>query len=265
MCTIVAGFGKTLSPLNQARLISLFPCVSPCTTRLARNMGRSLLMEALASPRGYEKLPDLSPVVQLLSPPVGSGAHFDVAGNADKEGYHDELTSRVSLLSRVLSDIPEYTSLEVQAAKEQAAKEKALKEAGATPADEAQQGEHQDGEKEKEEQASIIEQVRTQLEMLHGKIGETPPFVCPKLYSRHFSGYPCRAPRPFAREGSHTAIEPARALPAHRRSEVRLQVRQVSDHQCLFPCSLLKYRASVYATSYIASSLCSRQVSLALG
>ncbi|EIW62887.1 uncharacterized protein TRAVEDRAFT_69101 [Trametes versicolor FP-101664 SS1] len=173
LCTMIAGFGKTLSPLNQARLISLLPCVSPCTTRLARNVGRSLLMEAPASPRGYEKLPDLSPVVQLLSPAVGSGAYFDVAGNADKEGYHDELTSRVSLLSRVLSDIPEYTSLEVQAAKEQAAKEKAHKDAGAPPAGEAEQGEHQDGEKEKEEQASIIEQVRTQLEMLHGKIVDT--------------------------------------------------------------------------------------------
>lgn len=184
---MIAGFGKTLSPLNQARLISLFPCVSPCTIRLARNVGRSLLMEGPASPRSYEKLPDLSPVVQLLSPAVGSGAHFDVAGNADKEGYHDELTSRVSLLSRVLSDIPEYTSLEVQAAKEQAAKEKALKDAGVAPASQAQQGEHQDGEKEKEEQASIIEQVRTQLEMLHGKIGESLPFVCPKPYSRHLT------------------------------------------------------------------------------
>lgn len=184
---MIAGFGKTLSPLNQARLISLFPCVSPCTIRLARNVGRSLLMEGPASPRSYEKLPDLSPVVQLLSPAVGSGAHFDVAGNADKEGYHDELTSRVSLLSRVLSDIPEYTSLEVQAAKEQAAKEKALKEAGAAPAGEVQQGEPQDGEKEKEEQASIIEQVRTQLEMLHGKIGESLPFVCPKPYSPQLS------------------------------------------------------------------------------
>lgn len=164
LCEMVVRFGKPQSPPNQARLISLFPCSSPVTTRMARNISRSLLMDNASSSRGYGKLPDLSPVVDLLSPPVGSGAHFDVHGNTDKEGFYDALASRVTLLSRVLSDIDEYTSLEVQAAKEKASKRK---EHG------VQDGAEQNGEKGKEEEPpSIIEQIRTQLEMLHGRIGE---------------------------------------------------------------------------------------------
>ncbi|KAI0829804.1 hypothetical protein BC628DRAFT_1358852 [Trametes gibbosa] len=162
---MVVAFGKTLSPINQARLISLFPCVSSSTTRMARNIARILLIDGPSILRSYEKLPNLSPVVDLLTPPVGSGAYFDVMGNADKDGYHDDLTCRVSLLGRVLSDIDEYTLLEVQAAKEKAASGKERL---------ALVGEEKAEDKENDEEPpSIIEQVRTQLELLHGRIVDT--------------------------------------------------------------------------------------------
>ena len=63
----------------------------------------------------------------------------------------------------VLSDIDEYTLLEVQAAKEKAASGKERL---------ALVGEEKAEDKENDEEPpSIIEQVRTQLELLHGRIG----------------------------------------------------------------------------------------------
>lgn len=81
-------------------------------------------------------------------------------GNADKEGYHDDLACRVSLLSLVLSDIDEYTLLEVQAAKS-----KATRENGRLAQEDTEKNEKD------EDQLSVIEQVRMQLELLHGRIG----------------------------------------------------------------------------------------------
>ncbi|KAH9858942.1 hypothetical protein C2E23DRAFT_880347 [Lenzites betulinus] len=162
LCGMIVAFGMTISPLNQSRLISLFPCISPSTTRMARNVARSLLTGGSTSPRTYEKLPSLAPIVELLAPPVGSLQHFDVMGNADKEGYHDDLACRVSLLSLVLSDIDEYTLLEVQAAKS-----KATRENGRLAQEDTEKTEKD------EDQSSVIEQVRMQLELLHGRIVDT--------------------------------------------------------------------------------------------
>ncbi|KAI8993907.1 hypothetical protein BD414DRAFT_527870 [Trametes punicea] len=169
LCEKVVAFGKTLSPLNQERLISLFPCTSRSTTRLARNVARSLLTDAPASTRSYEKLPDLSPIVDLLSPSAGSEEYFDIPGNTNHEGYFHALTCRVFLLSRVLSDIDEYTMLEIEAAKEHATREKERL------AKERAKG-RQDTkavEKEAEERLSNLERIRMQLDELHGKISDT--------------------------------------------------------------------------------------------
>ncbi|KAI0358675.1 hypothetical protein OH77DRAFT_1502494 [Trametes cingulata] len=170
LCEMVVTFGKTLSPANQSRLISLFPCVSPSTTRVARNVARALLMDTPASPRSYEKLPELAPVLKLLTPPAGSGGYFDVTGNAEKEGFYDDLACRVSLLGYVLSDVDEYVMLEIQAAKEKAAREK---ERLAKEKAEGKETQDAEKEKEKDEQQPILEQIRMQLEKLHGRIVDT--------------------------------------------------------------------------------------------
>ncbi|KAI0368344.1 hypothetical protein BV20DRAFT_969398 [Pilatotrama ljubarskyi] len=175
LCEMVVTFGKTLSPVNQSLLVSLFPCVSPSTIRIARNVSRSLLVDSPASPCSYDKLPDLAPIIDLLTPRAGRGGYFDVTGNTEKEGFYDELACRVSLLSRVLSDVDEYVLLEIQAAKEKAAKEKAAKEKERTAQEKAEQKDIQDEEKEKEkeEQQPVLEQIRVLLEKLHGRIVDT--------------------------------------------------------------------------------------------
>ncbi|KAI0633567.1 hypothetical protein C8Q77DRAFT_1057120 [Trametes polyzona] len=168
LCEKVVAFGKTLSPSNQARLISLFPCISPSTTRMARNLGRALLLDAPVSARAYEKLPALAPVLDLITPQAGSGGYFDVVSNADKEGYHEALASRIAVLSRVLSDIDEYTLLEMEAAKERkrlAKEHEQQQREGAT--DEVGKKE------EREEPLSILEQIRAQFDLLHNKIVDT--------------------------------------------------------------------------------------------
>ncbi|KAI0335023.1 hypothetical protein GY45DRAFT_1358674 [Cubamyces sp. BRFM 1775] len=168
LCEKIVAFGKPLSPANQERLVSIFPCISSSTTRMARNVSRALLMVTATSPRSYEKLPDLSPVLDLVAPPAGSGGYFDIAGHSDKEGYYDALTCRVSLLSRVLSDIDAYTALEIQAAKEHAAREK---ERLASEHLESQEDKIE--EKDDRESLPVLERIRIQLEELHGKIFDT--------------------------------------------------------------------------------------------
>ncbi|KAL7281461.1 hypothetical protein ACG7TL_004776 [Trametes sanguinea] len=171
LCEKLVAFGKTLSPVNQEKLLSLIPCISPSTTRMARNLARALLLDASPSARSYEKLPDLSPIIESLSPPSGSGGYFDVVGNANQDGYFDALTCRVFLLSRVLSDIDEYTMQEIQAAKEQAARDKErLEIEKAEGGAEKKADEREAAETEKD---SPLERIRRLLEELHGKIFDT--------------------------------------------------------------------------------------------
>ncbi|KAI0665954.1 hypothetical protein C8Q78DRAFT_985552 [Trametes maxima] len=168
LCEKLVPFGKTLSPPNQSRLISLFPCISGSSTRMARNIGRALLMDGPTCPQSYEKLPDLVPIIGLLSPPPGSLGFFDITGNTDKEGYYDALTCRVTLLGRVLSDIDEYTMLEIRAAKEQAARDKERLDQATSEGRKEEKREDKDDEK-----LTHLEVIRRHLEDLHGKIFDT--------------------------------------------------------------------------------------------
>ncbi|KAI0645910.1 hypothetical protein C8Q79DRAFT_1091882 [Trametes meyenii] len=168
LCEKLIPFGKTLSPSNQSRLISLFPCIAPSTTRMARNIGLALLMDGPIAPQSYEKLPDLVPIIDLLSPPSGSLGFFDITGNTDKEGYYDALACRITLLSRVLSDVDEYTMLEIRAAKEQATRDKERLEQATSDGRKEEKGEDKDDEK-----LTHLELIRRHLEDLHGKIFDT--------------------------------------------------------------------------------------------
>ncbi|KAI0762079.1 hypothetical protein BD413DRAFT_585376 [Trametes elegans] len=170
----VVPFGKSLSPRNQERLISLFPCISSSTTRIARNVSRSLLLENTPA-RGYERLADLAPVFDLLTPDLGSGAYFDIPVNTetDTDDFYDDLTSRVSLLSRVLSDIEEYTILELRAAKERAAREHERRLKAQAEGREQKKETKEKEEDKEEEQTSVLDMIRTQLDILHGRIVDT--------------------------------------------------------------------------------------------
>ncbi|TFK84460.1 hypothetical protein K466DRAFT_553515 [Polyporus arcularius HHB13444] len=163
-CTKIASFGKTLSPANQAHLITFIPLISPATTRMARCIARSMLLNAMPSALEYENgLPDLVPIADLLAPAPGSGGPFDIPGNSDNEGFYDALTCRVTLLGRVLSDVDEYT---LRAMDEAHRKAEARKNGQPEEDDEADNN-------DKEPKLTDLEQVKRNLDILHGKIADT--------------------------------------------------------------------------------------------
>ena len=116
----------------------------------------------MPSPAEYQKnLPDLLPVVDFLTPAPGSCKPFDVVGNMDKAGYYDDLTFKVTLLGRVLSDVDEYALVDKRAA------QRVPKTSG--PKDGGDGGKAP--EKELEPKLTLLEQVSRSLNVLHGKIG----------------------------------------------------------------------------------------------
>ncbi|KAM5531660.1 hypothetical protein V8D89_014649 [Ganoderma adspersum] len=166
-CKKLVAFGINLSPPNQALLVSFIPGTSTSTVRMGRCVARSLLLDTFPSSTEYQKtLPDLWPLVDFLAPESGSCDHFDIPGNTEKEGYYDNLTCRLSILSRALSDIDEYTTLlETRAARK--IPKKTVSEEGT----DKEKGEEQ--EKELEPKLTLLQQVSRSLDLLHGKIVDT--------------------------------------------------------------------------------------------
>ena len=163
-CKKLVAFGKTLSPPNQALLVSFIPGSSVSTVRMTRCVARSLLLDTTPSSTEYQKsLPDLWPIIALLTPESGSGDHFDIPGNTDKEGYYDDLTCRLSVLSRVLTDIDEYTAMETRAAR------RALKKSELEESTDKEKDKEKDMELESKQ--TLLQQVSRSLDLLHGKIG----------------------------------------------------------------------------------------------
>ena len=143
-CAKLVAFGRPLSPANQAHLISLIPAVSRPMVRISRCAARALILDSPVDIYQLEELPDVTPFVERLSPPAGSGAPFDVTGkNANTAGFFEDLTHRLSVLSQALSSIDEYTILERQ----------------------TKETDHEEGE-------TALEQIKRQLDLLHGRIGE---------------------------------------------------------------------------------------------
>lgn len=166
VCKKLVAVGKGLSPPNQALLVSFIPGTSASTVRMARCVARSLLLGTIPSSTEYQKnLPDLWPVIVLLTPESGSCKHFDVSGNTSREGYYDDLTCWLSVLSRVLSDIDEYTMMETRAAR--LARKRPEPEEGT----DKDQDQDQETEKELEPKQTLLQQVSRSLDLLHGKIG----------------------------------------------------------------------------------------------
>ncbi|TBU31563.1 hypothetical protein BD311DRAFT_795303 [Dichomitus squalens] len=161
-CTKLVTFGKILSPPTQALLMSFIPGTSASTVRMARCVARSLLLDTTPSPEYQKNLPDLLPVVDLLVQEPGSCKSFDVVGNMGKEGYHDDLTCKLFILGRVLSDVDEYTLAEKQV----------VPKARKSELEEGADGERVQ-EKEPEQKLTLLQQVSRCLDLLHGKIVDT--------------------------------------------------------------------------------------------
>ena len=163
-CKKLVAFGKTLSPSNQALLVSFIPGSSASTVRIARCIARSLLLGTTPSSTEYQKnLPDLWPIIALLTPESGTGDHFDIPGNTDKEGYYDDLACRLSVLSRVLSDIDEYAAMETRA------KGKGLRKS--EPEESIDKEKDKEKDVELEPKQTLLQQISRSLDLLHGKIG----------------------------------------------------------------------------------------------
>ncbi len=176
-CTRIVAIAKSLTPPNQALLISFVPCISPATVRMSRCVARALLLDATPSAVEYqEELPALRPLIELLSPSHGSGRYFDILANAEKEGYFDDLVSRVTLVSKALTDIDEYTIVE----------KRSMQDSKKT--DDEWKGE-EDDEPDNEKDApkmTALEQIKRALEVLHGRIGASFGCLCRRqvgLYS----------------------------------------------------------------------------------
>ena len=161
-CNKIVAFGRSLSPCNQAHLMSLIPSISPSSATIVRHIARCFLLDIpIIDAERLEPLPDLTPYVNLLSPASGCGGPFDIPGNSDKQGYYDDLTHRVAILSRAMSDIEEYTLLERRAAL-------------AAPKETDLALDPEDTHEREKDRPSVLEQIKRELEMLHGRIGAFP-------------------------------------------------------------------------------------------
>ncbi|KAH9917660.1 uncharacterized protein BXZ73DRAFT_80783 [Epithele typhae] len=110
ICQKLVLFGHTLSPENQALLLSSIPTASDPAFRIGRVVARALLLGITdINAEDLERLPPLKPLIELLSASAGSKGPFDVAGHANTPGFFDDLSCRVALLSRALiPDIHDY-------------------------------------------------------------------------------------------------------------------------------------------------------------
>jgi len=148
-------FAKQQVPMNQAHLLSFVSGGCAQTSRIACNVARALLLKE----ETYTSLPSLIPIVNLLCPPAGSGGIFDIQGSADKPDYYEDLCCYVDILSKALADIPGYTALEKEAM------------AGRMPP--SSQGEESLKKGAAEREPMHLEQIKTLLESLHGRIIDT--------------------------------------------------------------------------------------------
>ncbi|CCM03592.1 uncharacterized protein FIBRA_05729 [Fibroporia radiculosa] len=164
VCSKILQFAKDLSPLNRAYLLSLMPGGCPSTGRIVRWLANCLLLNTdMPSPASYKSLPPLSPIVDLLSPPTGSGDLFDIIGNLETVNYYDDLVCHIDILSKVLNDVEAYVALE----------NGIRLEAASTEVAESESTSPQKGSSSREAPPTRLEQIKAVLDGLHGKIVDT--------------------------------------------------------------------------------------------
>ncbi|TCD69819.1 hypothetical protein EIP91_006132 [Steccherinum ochraceum] len=152
----VLEYALGLHPINQAYLLSLFNRSCPQSSRIARWVARGCLLRlSHSSPGAYTGLPDISPFISLLSPSPNSREPFDIFGNANEDGFFEDLGYRMDILSFALSDIDGYVQEERLAAASQPAPPPSPRTGGT------------------EKPQSPLETVKTLLDTLHGRITDT--------------------------------------------------------------------------------------------
>lgn len=103
----------------------------------------------------YSECPSLAPLITLMKPVVGSEDIFDIAGNSSKPDCFEELASHVEILNVALNDIDSYVLEE----KAQGDDYPAFNHYGSPG-------------KAAERPPTELEQVKSLLDRLHGKIGK---------------------------------------------------------------------------------------------
>ncbi|TFY65182.1 hypothetical protein EVJ58_g2135 [Rhodofomes roseus] len=152
----LVGFARDQAPLNQAHILTFVSGGCVQTSRIARNVARALLLKE----ETYTSLPSLGPIVDLLSPPAGSGGIFDIQGNTDKVDYYEDLCCHIDVLSKALTDVPGYTALEKEAM------------TGLTlPSIQGEDSPKKSAAAERE--PTHLEQIKMLLDSLHGRIVDT--------------------------------------------------------------------------------------------
>ncbi|KAH8985992.1 hypothetical protein EDB86DRAFT_2957228 [Lactarius hatsudake] len=141
----VLDLAGSLSPSNQALLLSFFARGSPSCLRIARAVANHVLIDSAIQPASYA-LPPLGPLISVLSHPDGP---FSVRDSTD----YDALTSRIAVLGIALSGIESYVAEESMLRKTAQA---------AMP----------EGSPRKKEPLPL-ELVRARLDAMHGKIFDT--------------------------------------------------------------------------------------------
>ncbi|KAH8080282.1 hypothetical protein BXZ70DRAFT_642181 [Cristinia sonorae] len=147
-----------LEAINKAYLVSFLNRASPQNARIARWLAHASLSKLGNQPAvPYSALPPLRPLVPLLSPAVGSMAAFDILGNVHTDDYFENLGYYVELLSVALSDIDGYVQLEPVSS---------VAFRGLSAPDSPRNG-------GAESPATELEQIKTLLDKLHGRITDT--------------------------------------------------------------------------------------------
>ncbi|KAI9442445.1 hypothetical protein H4582DRAFT_1928434 [Lactarius indigo] len=141
----VLDLTMSLSPSNQALLLSFFARGSSSCLRIARAVANHALADSTIQPSSYD-LPPLGPLISVLSHPDGP---FSVRDSTD----YDALTSRIAVLGVALSGIESYVAEESMLRKTAQA---------AMP----------EGSPRKKEPLPL-ELVRARLDAMHGKIFDT--------------------------------------------------------------------------------------------
>lgn len=141
----VLDLARSLSPSNQALLLSFFARGSLSCLRIARAVANHLLTCLAIQPANYA-LPPLGPLIDALSHPDGP---FSIRDSTD----YDALTSRIAVLGVALSGIESYVAEESMLRKtaQAAIPEGSPRKKGPLP----------------------LELVRARLDAMHGKIFDT--------------------------------------------------------------------------------------------
>lgn len=155
MAERILAYAASLTPANQAHLLSLFAGGCPQTARIARWVAQGLLLGDDVPV--YSPLLSLEPLREMLSGIDGPRRMFEVDGNTD----YEDLGFYVDLLAVALTNVNGYVAEERRLAR----LEKSAAAAQRIPADSP-------GRLKADKPPTTLEAIRAALDSLHGDIGK---------------------------------------------------------------------------------------------